>query len=419
MKICFVSEFFPASGDLEIKGGVEAAAFNEAYYLSKNHHVTVLSSYEHDTPRESEIETPWNNIKVIACGKKRDYVQKGSFKNRLELIKATYDTGKSMNFDIIVGYNFITYISTWKISQKLNIPCVARYHDVWIGNWVKNMGISGIAGELMERYILSRDIDLIIAVSDFTANNLKKHFPKDKIATVHNIVEFEKVESEKYPKTTISCVSRLVEYKRIEDLILAVNVLVNNASTNTTNTTVDTTTDTTTTTTTTTNTTTNMDNNTTDINGNSFKDLQCKIIGTGPLDSKLKKLVDDLNLNNNITFCGFVEKHEDVLKVINSSDMFCLPSKVEGFGIVVVEALGCGVPFIASNIPPVMEASGEKGGLFFNVEDYNDLAKKIKELLSNTELYSNLQNEGEEQYSKYKGEYIAKKLENHYLTLVD
>lgn len=406
MKICFVSEFFPASADLEIKGGVEAAAFNEAYYLSKNHHVTVLSSYEHDAPRESEIKTPWNNIKVIACGKKRDYVQKGSFKNRLELIKATYDTGKLMNFDIIVGYNFITYISAWKISQKLNIPCVVRYHDVWIGNWVKNMGIIGVAGEIMERYILSRDIDLIIAVSDFTANNLEKRFPKDKIVTVHDIVEFEKVESEKYPKTTISCVSRLVEYKRIQDLILAINVLVNNAFTNTT---------------TNTNTTTSssiIDINTIDINGNSFKDLQCKIVGTGPLDSKLKKLVDDLNLNNNITFCGFVKKHEDVLKIINSSNIFCLPSKVEGFGIVVVEALGCGVPFIASNIPPVMEASGKKGGLFFKVGNYNDLSKKIKELLSNTELYFNLQNEGKWQYSKYKGEYIAKKLESHYLALL-
>ncbi|MGL4669816.1 MAG: glycosyltransferase family 4 protein [Methanobacteriaceae archaeon] len=422
MKICFISEFFPASVDLEIKGGVEAAAFNEAYYLSKNHEVTVLSSYEHETPREAEIQTPWNNIKVISCGKKRDYVQKGSFKNRLELIKATYDIGKIMDFDIVVGYNFITYISAWKLSQKLNIPCVARYHDVWIGNWVKNIGIAGIAGEIMERYILSRDMDLILAVSDFTAKNLEKHFSKDKIYTVHNIVEFDKVKSNKYSKTTISCVSRLVEYKRIEDLILAINLLVNNTnncSNSSSNNSI--------------NSNSSTDNSdgtintdinenhfiNKDINGFDFKDLKCKIVGTGPLDTKLKTLVNELNLNKNISFCGFVEKHEDVLKVINSSHMFCLPSKVEGFGIVVVEALGCGVPFIASNIPPVMEASSEKGGLFFNVEDYKDLAKKIYTLLSDNKLYYNLQSEGEEQYSKYKGEYIAKKLENHYLSLID
>jgi len=377
MKICFITEYFPKSDELEIKGGAEAAAFNEAYYLSKDNDITVLTSYEEGMEKETNI----GNIKVIACGKKRSYTQKGSFKNRLLFMKAAYDVGKNLDFDIIVGYNFITYIVAWKLSQKLNTPCVARYHDVWIGEWVKNIGIFGLFGEVLERYFLSRDVDLILAVSHFTANNLKKYFPEDRIAVVHNIVEFDEIKSEKFKEKTISCVSRLVEYKRVEDLILAMDILINHEK------------------------------------NDNHRDLQCKIVGTGPMKERLVSMVKEKNLENNITFCGFVEKHEDVLKIINSSYIFCLPSKVEGFGIVIVEALGCEVPFVASNISPVMEASGEKGGLFFQVENHEDLAAKLKLLLENGDLYEKLKMEGKDQYNKYQGKYIAKKLETYYNSL--
>ncbi len=252
MKICFITEYFPKSENLEIKGGVEAVAFNEAYYLSKDNDITVLTSYEEGMEKERNIR----NIKIIACGKKRSYTQKGSFKNRLLFMKAAYDIAKKLDFDIVVGYNFITYIIAWKIAKKLDIPCVARYHDVWIGEWVKNIGITGLFGEILERYFLSRDIDLLIAVSNFTANNLKKHFPEDKIVVVPNIVEFKKIESEKFENRTISCVSRLVEYKRVEDLILAMDILINQ-------------------------------------NGSKYKDLKVKIVGTGPEEERLKDLVKE------------------------------------------------------------------------------------------------------------------------------
>lgn len=377
MKICFITEYFPKSENLEIKGGVEAVAFNEAYYLSKDNDITVLTSYEEGMEKERNI----GNIKIIACGKKRSYTQKGSFKNRLLFMKAAYDIAKKLDFDIVVGYNFITYIIAWKIAKKLDIPCVARYHDVWIGQWVKNIGITGLFGEILERYFLSRDIDLLIAVSNFTANNLKKHFPEDKIVVVPNIVEFKKIESEKFENRTISCVSRLVEYKRVEDLILAMDILINQ-------------------------------------NGSKYKDLKVKIVGTGPEEERLKALVKEKNLYNNITFCGFVEKHEDVLKIINSSHIFCLPSKVEGFGIVIVESLGCEVPFVASNIAPIVETSGKKGGLFFQTENYEDLALKIQAILENPEIYKKLKNECKQQYELYKGIYIAEKLEKCYKFLI-
>lgn len=366
MKICIVTEYFPKSENFEIKGGAEASAFNEAYQLSKNHQVTVLTSREEDFPSEYEIK----GINVICCGRERSYVQGGSFVNRLSFMREAIKAGKILDVDLVVGYNFITHPVAWKISKKLNIPSVARYHDVWIGEWFKNMGISGLAGEILERYNLSRNFDLIISVSDYTRKNLEKHFPSSKIRVVPNIVDFPTVKSEKFNKTTISCVARLVEYKKVDDLIRAVSILKNE-----------------------------------------MPDLKCKIVGSGPMEIKLKLLSKELGLEDSIEFLGFVEKHEDVLKIVNSSHIFCLPSIVEGFGIVIVEAMGCGVPFVAARIPPVMEASNQKGGLFFEPKNWKNLAETIRSILKDSELYQNLQKEGLEQSNKYRGENIGSELE--------
>ncbi|MBU4534480.1 MAG: glycosyltransferase family 4 protein [Euryarchaeota archaeon] len=374
MKICFVTEYFPKTESLEVKGGAEATAFNEALQLSKNHELIVLTSLADGMSSEYEIK----GIKVKGCGRKRSYVQSGSFKNRLSFMYAAYQEGIRMKVDLVVGYNFITHPVAWKIGKKLNIPSVARYHDVWIGEWVKNVGIAGITGEILERYTLSRKFGLIVAVSLFTRKKLESRSKSQKIAVVPNIVEFPPFKAEKYPVPTISCVSRLVEYKRVEDLIYALNIL-------------------------------NAD----------YPSLRCNIVGTGPQESHLRKLVEKLDLQKKVKFCGFVKNHTDVLRIIKSSHIFCLPSKVEGFGLVIVEAMGCGVPFVASNIEPVMEASAQKGGLFFNVQDPQDLADKIKFLLENEDTYNHLKEEGQKQYEKYKGERVGKKLEYLYTRLYE
>ena len=74
MNICIVTEYFPHSKDLDIKGGVEVCAFNEAQQLSKYNNVTVLTSNEDNDNDDFYID----DIHVICCGKKRGYVQKGS-----------------------------------------------------------------------------------------------------------------------------------------------------------------------------------------------------------------------------------------------------------------------------------------------------------------------------------------------------
>ncbi len=147
-------------------------------------------------------------------------------------------------------------------------------------------------------------------------------------------------------------------------------------------------------------------------------DIQCKIVGTGPKENYLKNLSEKLGIKEHVQFCGFVEDHDDVLKIVKSSHVFCFPSIVEGFGIVIVEAMASGVPFVASNIPPLVEASGRKGGLFFKPKNYEEMADKIKYILTNEELQKNLKRDGISKSKEYNGENIAGKIESIYENLI-
>jgi glycosyltransferase involved in cell wall biosynthesis len=75
-------------------------------------------------------------------------------------------------------------------------------------------------------------------------------------------------------------------------------------------------------------------------------DSRLIILGTGPLGEHLKQFAADAGLAEAVDFLGF---RSDVLPYIRQADAFLLSSVCEGFGNVIVEALGCGTPVIATN----------------------------------------------------------------------
>lgn len=107
--------------------------------------------------------------------------------------------------------------------------------------------------------------------------------------------------------------------------------------------------------------------------------------------SYLQELVQQTRLDNEVRFLG---PKYNVNELIQDYDVFVLPSRIEGFGIVVLEAMAAKIPIIASNIdgPKELISHGENGLLFEN-ENHIDLADKITELYQNrkrmTELAQN------------------------------
>jgi len=77
--------------------------------------------------------------------------------------------------------------------------------------------------------------------------------------------------------------------------------------------------------------------------------LKCIIIGQGAEKSRLKRRVAQKKLQRNITFLDPLPEAADVYAFMKSAKVFCSASSREGFGITILEALGCGTPVITTN----------------------------------------------------------------------
>lgn len=76
-------------------------------------------------------------------------------------------------------------------------------------------------------------------------------------------------------------------------------------------------------------------------------DLRLQMIGEGELQQSMKKLVKQLSISDKVEFLGL---QSNVYPYLHEADIFCLPSKYEGIPMTLIEAMGTGLPIIASNV---------------------------------------------------------------------
>lgn len=127
-------------------------------------------------------------------------------------------------------------------------------------------------------------------------------------------------------------------------------------------------------------------------------------------DRKIDETIEKYNLQNKIIFPGFIDE-EDKPALMKLAEIFVFPSFYEGFGIPILEAFAVGTPVIASNISPHKEIA-EYAALYFNPENFQDLAKIMNSLLSDENLRQNLIQKGSEQAKKFSWEKTAEKMLN-------
>jgi L-malate glycosyltransferase len=204
--------------------------------------------------------------------------------------------------------------SSWIVCALKRKPMIVTWHEYWDREyWKANYG--AILGVLLYGFqnFTARRPEYLVAVSQETKYNLQKVVRKSQVVhLIPNAVDFNIVGDARPAdnESHIIFVGRLQPHKRIDLLI-----------------------------------------DTVDIIRCTRKNIQCLIVGSGPELDRLNAHVMELGLSNNISIVDDAKTEEEIFSLMKASKIFILPSEREGFSLVTLEAIACGLPVITVDQP--------------------------------------------------------------------
>jgi glycosyltransferase involved in cell wall biosynthesis len=120
---------------------------------------------------------------------------------------------------------------------------------------------------------------------------------------------------------------------------------------------------------------------------------------------KIKQTINDFDLNDRVIFLDTVN-FTDLPAIYQSAKVFVYPSRYEGFGIPVMEALCSGTPVIAAT-GSCLEEAGGPNSLYSDPNDERELAEKINMVLNDESLYKRMAAKGKEYSGNFDDEKLA------------
>lgn len=122
--------------------------------------------------------------------------------------------------------------------------------------------------------------------------------------------------------------------------------------------------------------------------------LRLLLVGDGPLRHQNEALAHALSIANSVEFLGWRSRAE-VGRLLRNCLVFVLPSRSEPFGIVVVEALACRRPVVASSVGGIQEIiDNERSGIIVEPDRPEQLAEAVLRVLEDATLRERIANAG-------------------------
>lgn len=158
---------------------------------------------------------------------------------------------------------------------------------------------------------------------------------------------------------------------------------------------------------------------------NAIKDVShdipsiCYVIaGAGPDKERLVRIADDLGIAGNVVFAGRIDD-EDLPAYYSMGEVFVLPSLHEAFGIVVLEAMACGTPVIASKFGGMLDIITEGvNGFLCDIGDAHCIAERLQQVLQNPDLYRRIADAAQDSMSRFSRDVVVEQYEKLYLDIV-
>lgn len=361
---------------------------------SRGHEVHVITQRVKDAP-DSEIRS---DVRVRRVGRPVEYTGalatsfKDSFAFCVEAFFAGISIATKRKVDVIHSNTYTPALVGQLCASLLGKKHVTTVHDVYLltmpwfwKTWSEQSGVSLLArvfGPLLETALLKMPVTAIHTVSNASRNDILRITKSTRVVVIPNGIEVADYTSGQEvgsanPHQAIY-VGRLVFYKNLEVVFQAIAIVKQK-----------------------------------------IRDARLVIVGDGPMKPIWEDLVKKLGLKDHVTFSGRVS-HDEKVRLIKESQFLVLPSLVEGFGIVVLEAFACRRPVLVSRIGALQElVTNGEDGFIADPASAQNWADRMVAMFSDQDLVAGM---GENGYAKLTQEYttdhVARAVESMYAEML-
>lgn len=312
MKIVFVTDaIYPYN-----KGGKEKRTYEMSTRLAKlGHEVHIYTMHWWNTSEKTRTE---NGVHLHAVSKKYEmyHGDRRSIKEGIMFALACFKLF-AVKFDVIdVDHMpFFPIITTWMVCLLTfrRKKFFGTWHEALSKqDWINYMGKSGLIASLIEHFSIKLPYRISAASVQTTRQLAEYHKRFNRVEYVANGIDTKLLSRVK--PANIDCdvlyVGRLVKDKNVDVLIKAIAIVAKKNP-----------------------------------------KIRCIIIGHGIEKSTLEEHVAKLKLSKQVTIMDPLPEAKDVYGFMKRAKVYVLPSVREGFGIVALEALGCGTPVVTVDAP--------------------------------------------------------------------
>lgn len=320
MKICILTE------NISSVGGVQRVVTRLASELAKDNEITVVSTldksdkiaYEfnskvildmnHDLMNTSLISRVFRTL-IKVLNKKINLLNKNNMAACYILQKIYYPKKTQKKFvtyindnqyDVVIGAEGYFSILLGVIKNQIDCKIIGWQHNSYEA-YFENKGHYYWNQDILFKNNLSK-LDEYVVLTNHDQKKIKEKFNIDS-KVIHNPISFSSTIKSNVENKKIIALGRFTAQKGFDQLIEAYHLIAA-----------------------------------------SYPEWSMELYGSGKDEEKLKNLITKYNLQNQVFLHPPIK---DVRSALVSSSIYALPSRWEGFGLVVTEALECGVPVIA------------------------------------------------------------------------
>lgn len=374
MKLLLINNEFPPIGG----GGSTVTKYAIAYLTKAGHEVTLITSQYRDLPKR-EIVDGATVIRIPAVRRYKDFA-------------AMWEL-------IIFGFSALIYTFLYTLRHKVDF--IQAYFAVpagwvaWKLSYLRGIpyavyfGGSDIPGANPSRYkriypfitpllkAIWRRAKFRTVCSEELVRLAKQADPKYDFICIPNGVEtvrFKPIDRKENPKVKILFIGRLIPRKGFQRVVRALPKVRELAK----------------------------------------KPFEIEVVGTGDHRASLDDIAEELGVSDLIKYVGLVP-YDQLEKSYQYADIFVLTSLSEGMPSVILEAMGCGLPVVASDVGGNNEIVKEgENGFLIKGDNIDMIAERLAELINNEELRKKMGERSRELSLKYDWENILKRYNELY-----